>query len=59
MITKEQSITLQKLVYELVSASEHLGSIDGSWGWNEAYTKQEVHASALREFIKSITEGVK
>ena len=57
MITREQSITLQRLICTLVNEYENIsGTVAGSYSRNETFLKQKEAADELREFINTVTE---
>jgi hypothetical protein len=53
-LTEEEKAELNKLISEVVSTSEELGSITSSIYWNAAYFKQEAAREELRKFIDKL-----
>ena len=53
-MTPEQRKEHSRLVSLLVQASEELGGVDGSYGWNAVYFKQQKAQEALDAFVNSL-----
>jgi hypothetical protein len=53
-MTKDERNTLMGLISAYGTASEDLGAVDGSYGWNAVYFRQEAALQAVREFLNSI-----
>lgn len=56
-MTNDQKIQLQIAISNLVRASEELGAVDRSYGWNEKYFKQQEAQKLVNRLINEMADA--